>query len=95
MHVQGEEGDTVYEWMVREDGGGWGAWRDRVPKWIYPANAERPNFSQLLIPTADSVRYEPLLRLVFSVGKVCAYFGCGLCNVFLSPLGVCLWSGVA
>ncbi|CAL8466541.1 g6077 [Coccomyxa elongata] len=75
MHVQGEEGDSVYEWMVREDGSGWRAWRDQVPKWIYPANAERPNFSQLLIPTADSVRYEHLLRLVFSVGKASLLVG--------------------
>ncbi len=73
MHVQGEEGDTVYEWMVREDGGGWRHWRDRVPQWIYPSGAERPNFAQMLIPTLDSVRYEHLLRLVYSVGKVWPY----------------------
>jgi hypothetical protein len=68
--LQGEEGDTLYEWVVREDGRGWQHWREKVPLWRYPANAEKPRFTQLLIPTMDSVRYEHLLSLVFSVNKV-------------------------
>lgn len=60
----------MYEWVVREDGRGWHHWKDRVPAWSYPAAADKPRFTQLLIPTLDSVRYEHLLSLVYSVNKV-------------------------
>ncbi len=39
--------------------------------WQYPVADERPKFGQLVIPTLDSVRYEHLMMLVHSVGKVC------------------------
>lgn len=74
----------MYEWMVREDGGGWRHWRDRVPTWVYPCDTPRPKFAQLLIPTLDSVRYEHLLRLVFSVGKVL--------DTCASRAAVCVWN---
>ena len=66
---EGEAG-SVYEWLVREDGGGWQHWRERVPAWVYPAAQERPRFAQLIIPTLDSVRYQHLLGLVFAAGGV-------------------------
>ena len=34
--AQGEEGDTVYEYLVTEDRAGWQPWRERVPSWKYP-----------------------------------------------------------
>lgn len=63
------EGDTFYEFLVNEQTGHWQHWRERIPAWQYPRGEERPKFSQLVIPTLDSVRYEHLLGLVHSVGK--------------------------
>ena len=68
--LQGEDGDTIFEYLVREDTAGWQHWRECVPTWTYPKGEERPKFSQLVIPTLDSVRYEKLLGLVYSVNKV-------------------------
>ena len=67
---QGEDGDTIFEYLVREDTAGWQHWRECVPNWTYPKGEERPKFAQLVIPTLDSVRYEKLLGLVYSVNKV-------------------------
>lgn len=41
-----------------------------MPSWKYPKEQERPKFAQLVIPTLDSVRYEKLLTLAYSVQKV-------------------------
>ena len=68
--MQGEDGDTIFEYLVREDTAGWQHWRECVPAWTYPKGEERPKFAQLVIPTLDSVRYEKLLGLVYSVNKV-------------------------
>ncbi len=68
--VQGEDGDTIFEHLVREDTAAWQHWRECVPTWTYPKGEERPKFAQLVIPTLDSVRYEKLLGLVYSVNKV-------------------------
>jgi hypothetical protein len=63
------EGDTFYEFLVDERSWRWQHWRERIPAWEYPAGVERPRFTQLVIPTLDSVRYEHLLGLVHSVGR--------------------------
>ena len=68
--MQEKPEDTVYDYMVREDGGGWQNWQTRVPAWIYPKDQERPKFARLAIPTTESVRYEYLLSLVHATGKV-------------------------
>lgn len=65
-----EENDTIYEFLVAPSSGIWQHWREKVPLWRYPAGEERPKFAQLVIPTLDSVRYEHLMSLVHSVGKV-------------------------
>ena len=65
-----EEGDTIYEFLVAPGSGAWQHWRENVPLWRYPVGEERPKFAQLVIPTLDSVRYEHLMSLVHSVGKV-------------------------
>ena len=77
--LQGEEGDTVFEYLVREDNAEWQHWRECVPSWKYPKEQERPKFAQLVIPTLDSVRYEKLLTLAYSVQKVhTLYSVCGV-----------------
>jgi hypothetical protein len=63
------DSDTVYEYLVNEQTGQWQHWRERIPSWEYPRGVEKPKFTQLVIPTLDSVRYEKLLSLVHSVGK--------------------------
>lgn len=68
--VQSEDSDTVWEYLVRDDNAEWQHWRELVPSWKYPKEQERPKFSQLVIPTLDSVRYEKLLTLSYSVQKV-------------------------
>lgn len=68
--LQSEDGDTVFEYLVREDNAEWQHWRECVPSWKYPKEQERPKFAQLVIPTLDSVRYEKLLTLAYSVQKV-------------------------
>ena len=55
---------------MREDNAEWQHWRECVPSWKYPKEQERPKFAQLVIPTLDSVRYEKLLTLAYSVQKV-------------------------
>ncbi len=67
--LQGEEGDTLFEWLVL-DNGQWQHWKECVPSWEYPSKQERPKFAQLVIPTLDSVRFEKLLLLSYSVQKV-------------------------
>lgn len=74
--MQGEEGDTLFEYLVREDNAEWQHWRECVPSWKYPKEQERPKFAQLVIPTLDSVRYEKLLTLAYSVQKVCWLSAC-------------------
>jgi dynein heavy chain len=68
--VQCDEDDTLYDFLVRSDGSGWQHWREKVPDWIYPKHEENPKYSQLIIPTMDSVRYEKLFSLLHSVNKV-------------------------
>ena len=67
--MQGKDGNTIFEYLVHDDGLQWVHWRDRVPAWTYPTSGAA-RFSQLIIPTLDSVRYEHLLSLVHSVKKV-------------------------
>ena len=68
--VQEFDEDTVYEFMIKEDGSGWQHWRARVPSWSYPKHQGLLQFSQLIVPTIDSVRYQHLLSLVQATGKV-------------------------
>ncbi|DBA69380.1 TPA: Dynein gamma chain, flagellar outer arm [Trebouxia sp. C0005] len=87
---KGEEGDTVFEYLVREDNAEWQHWRECVPSWKYPKEQERPKFAQLVIPTLDSVRYEKLLTLAYSVQKASLLVGgagtakTSIINLFLS-----------
>ena len=67
---QTEETDTIFEFLVRDENAQWQHWKECVPSWEYPKKQERPKFAQLVIPTLDSVRYEKLLMLCYSVQKV-------------------------
>ena len=71
------DSDTIFEFLVDEHSGQWQHWRERIPVWEYPRGVEKPKFTQLIIPTLDSVRYEKLLSLVHSVGKATLVRGGG------------------
>jgi len=43
-HRQVLESDTFYEFLVDEASGRWQHWRERIPRWEYPAGVERPRF---------------------------------------------------
>ncbi|KAJ0399007.1 hypothetical protein P43SY_008327 [Pythium insidiosum] len=49
-----EPGQTVYEFFVDPQSWEWKVWRP--PKWEYPRGAKTLDFSNLLVPTMDSVR---------------------------------------
>lgn len=70
VNMQCDEGESLYDYAVRPDGMGWQHWKEQVPQWIYPKEDENPKYSQLIIPTLDSVRYEKLFSLLHSVNKV-------------------------
>ena len=86
--LQSDDGDTVFEYLVREDNAEWQHWRECVPSWKYPKEQERPKFAQLVIPTLDSVRYEKLLTLAYSVQKVRLELSAGLCDAICNA-GIC------
>lgn len=67
--MQCTDGDTVFEYMVQPGGSGWLHWKEQVPAWLYPKDVEQPPYSQLIVPTMESVRYEKLLSLLHSVNK--------------------------
>jgi dynein heavy chain len=67
--------DTFFEYFVNEENTEWNTWVDKVPDWEYPVADEKPKFSQLVIPTLDSVRLEHILHLVSSVGKSSLFVG--------------------
>ncbi|KAF1318062.1 Dynein heavy chain, partial [Globisporangium splendens] len=49
-----EPGQTVYEYFVHPQTYEWKVWRP--PKWDYPKDSKTLDFSNLLVPTMDSVR---------------------------------------
>lgn len=44
-----------------------------MPTWEYPSDKEHLDFMSFIVPTAESAKYEKLLNLVQSAGKVNAY----------------------
>lgn len=77
-------GDSVYEYVVNEVTGDWQHWQERIPTWTYPSsspssekngstttssNSSVPDFSKIVVPTLDSVRFGYLLSLVHSINK--------------------------
>jgi dynein heavy chain, axonemal len=76
MPPKEEDSDTIFEYLVSEDGQcAWKHWKHRVPVWTYPKAEERPKFAQLVIPTLDSVRYEKLLTLSWNVNSASLLVG--------------------
>lgn len=76
----------MYEFVVHDRSGNWQHWRENVPKWVYPkAHGSRahPRYSQLVVPTLDTVRYQHVMALAHAAGKpalvsYCTDWGAGL-----------------
>jgi dynein heavy chain len=60
--------DTVFEHFVSETNGEWEHWSSALPEWSVPKGEQMPKFSQVVIPTIDSVRLDRLIRMVHGVG---------------------------
>ncbi|GFR42148.1 hypothetical protein Agub_g3000 [Astrephomene gubernaculifera] len=75
MPPKDDETDTIFEYLVNTSDAEWLHWRNCVPVWHYPKNEEKPKYAQLVIPTLDSVRYEKLLNLSYSVEKATLLVG--------------------
>lgn len=75
MPPKDEETDTIFEYLVNTSDAEWLHWRNCVPVWHYPKNEEKPKYAQLVIPTLDSVRYEKLLTLSYTVDKATLLVG--------------------
>jgi len=80
LKYQENDEDTIYDYVAKEDGSGWEHWRERVHRWAYPKHHARPRFTQLTIPTTESVRYQYLLSLTQASGKVSQCIG--VCRLF-------------
>ena len=63
--VDPENPETVYEYFVDMDTGGWEHWNSQIPNYVYDPNME---FSQAFVPTLDSTRYLQLIEY-FSIRK--------------------------
>lgn len=63
---------TVYDWCYSHEAGGWVDWMDTVPPFVPDPDA---SFSQIIVPTSDTVRYNYVLRILVAAGKHVLYVG--------------------
>ena len=75
MPEKQDDNDTLFDYVVDNQSPEWKSWTDLVPSWEYPKAMEKVKFSELVVPTLDSVRYEQLLRLSQSFGKASLLVG--------------------
>lgn len=60
------EGSSVYEWCYDQNQRSWVQWMDTVPE--FKCDPDKP-FSQIIVPTADTVRYTYLVDKLLASGK--------------------------
>ena len=63
---------TVYDWCYGHETGGWVDWMATVPPFVPDPDA---SFSQIIVPTSDTVCYNYLLRVLVAAGKHVLYVG--------------------
>ena len=63
---------TIYDWCYSHDTGGWVDWMATVPPFTPDPDA---SFSQIIVPTSDTVCYNYLLRSLVAAGKHVLYVG--------------------
>ncbi|GAX80571.1 hypothetical protein CEUSTIGMA_g8008.t1 [Chlamydomonas eustigma] len=57
---------TVYDWCLNQVDGTWMQWMDTVPE--FKCDPDKP-FAQIIVPTADTVRYTYLVDRLLACGK--------------------------
>ena len=60
------EGAAIYEWCFQRETKQWVPWMSTIPE--FKCNPDMP-FSQITVPTADTVRYTYLLDVLLAAGK--------------------------
>ena len=63
---------TVYDWTYSQDTMGWVEWMSTVPPFVPEPDA---SFSQIIVPTSDTVRYNYLLKILAVAGKHVLFVG--------------------
>lgn len=63
---------TIYDWCYSHETGGWVDWMATVPPFTPDPDA---SFSQIIVPTSDTVCYNYLLRSLVAAGKHVLYVG--------------------
>ncbi|KAL0019092.1 hypothetical protein WJX77_000912 [Trebouxia sp. C0004] len=57
---------TIYDWCYSQETAGWVDWMATVPPYVPDPDAF---FSQIIVPTSDTVRYNYLLKILALAGK--------------------------
>ena len=63
---------TVYDWTYSVDTAGWVDWMSTVLPFTPDPDA---SFSQIIVPTSDTVRYNYLLKILAFAGKHVLFVG--------------------
>lgn len=63
---------TIYDWCYSHETAGWVDWMATVPPYVPDPDA---SFSQIIVPTSDTVRYNYLLKILALAGKHVLFVG--------------------
>ena len=63
---------TIYDWCYSPETGGWVDWMATVTPYVPDPDA---SFSQIIVPTSDTVRYNYLLKVLAVAGKHVLFVG--------------------
>lgn len=63
---------TVYDWTYSLESASWVDWISTVPAFVPDPDA---SFSQIIVPTSDTVRYNYLFRTLALAGKHVLFVG--------------------
>jgi len=63
---------TIYDWCYSHETAGWVDWMATVAPYVPDPDA---SFSQIIVPTSDTVRYNYLLKILALAGKHVLFVG--------------------
>lgn len=84
---------TIYDWCYSHETAGWVDWMATVPPYVPDPDV---SFSQIIVPTSDTVRYNYLLKILALAGKHVLFVGetgtgKGFLKVTLNTLLPCVY----